>query len=56
LVALTEGGYAVEVVTGSAADGTNQTKLVGVKPGLYTNGFVQVDGQIAAGAEVVVPA
>ncbi|MGZ6993358.1 MAG: hypothetical protein ACXVKJ_19775, partial [Ilumatobacteraceae bacterium] len=56
LVALTEGGYAVEVVTGSAADGTNQTKLVGVKPGLYTNGFVQVDGEIAAGTEVVVPA
>ena len=56
LVALTEGGYAVEVVTGSAADGTNQTKLVGVKPGLYTNGFVQVDGELAAGTEVVVPA
>ncbi len=56
LVALTEGGYAVEVVTGTAADGTNQTKLVAVKPGLFTNGFVQVDGEITAGTEVVVPA
>jgi peptidoglycan hydrolase-like protein with peptidoglycan-binding domain len=56
LVALKEGGYAVEVVTGTAADGTNQTSLVGVEPGLYTNGFVQVEGDLVADSEVVVPA
>jgi peptidoglycan hydrolase-like protein with peptidoglycan-binding domain len=55
LVALKEGGYAVEVVTGKNPDGTNQTKLVGVKPGLFTNGFVQVDGDLKSGADVVVP-
>jgi peptidoglycan hydrolase-like protein with peptidoglycan-binding domain len=55
LVALKEGGYAVEVVTGKQADGTNQTKLVGVTPGLFTNGFVQVDGDLAADSDVVVP-
>jgi peptidoglycan hydrolase-like protein with peptidoglycan-binding domain len=56
LVALKEGGYAVEVVTGAAADGTNQTALVGVKPGLYTNGFVQVEGDLVVNSDVVVPA
>ena len=55
LVALKEGGYAVEVVTGRRADGTNQTKLVGVTPGLFTDGFVQVDGDLAADTDVVVP-
>ncbi len=55
LVALKEGGYAVEVVTGKNADGTNQTKLVGVKPGLFTNGFVQVDGDLEPDTDVVVP-
>ncbi len=55
LVALKEGGYGVEVVTGKNPDGTNQTKLVGVKPGLFTNGFVQVDGDLKSGADVVVP-
>jgi peptidoglycan hydrolase-like protein with peptidoglycan-binding domain len=56
LVALKEGGYAVEVVNGTAADGTNQTSLVGVEPGLYTNGFVQVEGDLVADTDVVVPA
>ena len=55
LVALKEGGYAVEVVTGKNPDGSNQTKLVGVKAGLFTNGFVQVDGSLTAGTDVVVP-
>ena len=55
LVALKEGGYAVEEVTGSNPDGTNQTKLVGVKPGLFSNGFVQVDGNLTANVDVVVP-
>jgi peptidoglycan hydrolase-like protein with peptidoglycan-binding domain len=55
LVALKEGGYAVEEVTGSNADGTNQTKLVGVTTGLFTNGFVQVEGDLKADTDVVVP-
>ncbi len=55
LVALKEGGYAVEVVTGKNPDGTNQTKLIGVKPGLFTNGFVQVDGSLKPDTDVVVP-
>jgi peptidoglycan hydrolase-like protein with peptidoglycan-binding domain len=55
LVALKEGGYAVQEVTGSNPDGTNQTKLVAVKAGLFTNGFVQVDGDLKANADVVVP-
>jgi hypothetical protein len=55
LVALKEGGYAVEEVTGSNADGTNQTKLVGVTTGLFTNGFVQVEGDLEADIDVVVP-
>ena len=55
LVALKEGGYAVEEVTGTNPDGTNATKLVGVKPGLFTNGFVQVDGDLKADSSVVVP-
>jgi peptidoglycan hydrolase-like protein with peptidoglycan-binding domain len=55
LVALKEGGYAVEVVTGKNPDGTSQTKLVGVTPGLFTNGFVQVEGNLKADNDVVVP-
>jgi peptidoglycan hydrolase-like protein with peptidoglycan-binding domain len=55
LVALKEGGYAVEEVTGSNADGTSQTTLVGVTTGLFTNGFVQVEGDLEADADVVVP-
>jgi peptidoglycan hydrolase-like protein with peptidoglycan-binding domain len=55
LVALKEGGYAVEVVSGKNPDGTNATKLVGVKPGLFTNGFVQVEGSLKPDTDVVVP-
>jgi uncharacterized protein (DUF2141 family) len=55
LVALKEGGYAVEEVTGTNADGTSQTKLVGVTTGLFTNGFVQVEGDLKADTDVVVP-
>jgi peptidoglycan hydrolase-like protein with peptidoglycan-binding domain len=55
LVALKEGGYAVQEVTGANPDGTNQTKLVGVKPGLFSNGFVQVEGDLKADVDVVVP-
>ncbi|MEY2414940.1 MAG: hypothetical protein QOH53_274 [Ilumatobacteraceae bacterium] len=55
LVALKEGGYAVEEVTGSNPNGTNLTKLVAVKPGLFSNGFVQVDGDLKPDIDVVVP-
>jgi peptidoglycan hydrolase-like protein with peptidoglycan-binding domain len=56
LVALAEGGYAVEVVTGTAADGTRFSQYVAVDPGLYADGFVAVTSDaLDAGAEVVVP-
>jgi peptidoglycan hydrolase-like protein with peptidoglycan-binding domain len=55
LLALKEGGYAVQQVTGANPDGSNQTKLVGVTPGLFSNGFVQVQGDLKADTNVVVP-
>jgi hypothetical protein len=45
---VTSNGYAVEVVEGSA------TQFVAVEPGLFADGFVEVDG-IGAGTAVVVP-
>ncbi|MEM7274788.1 MAG: peptidoglycan-binding protein [Actinomycetota bacterium] len=48
LVATADGGYAVEVV-----DGTT-TSFVGVEPGMFVDGFVEVVG-IEAGVPVVVP-
>jgi hypothetical protein len=51
LLALVEGGYAVEV-----ADGTS-SHLVGVEVGTFADGFVGVTGDgVEAGVEVVVPA
>lgn len=51
LVALAEGGYAVEVDTGGGA-----TRLVAVDPGLYADGFVEIrNGDLSAGDRVVVP-
>jgi peptidoglycan hydrolase-like protein with peptidoglycan-binding domain len=50
LVALREGGYAVEVL---AADGT--TRLVGVEAGFFADGLVEVTGDVAPGDSVVVP-
>jgi peptidoglycan hydrolase-like protein with peptidoglycan-binding domain len=51
LLALAEGGYAVEVV---GADGS--THLVAVKPGMYADGIVEISGQgIKRGMKVVVP-
>jgi multidrug efflux pump subunit AcrA (membrane-fusion protein) len=51
LVALLEGGYAVERV---AADGTSG--LVGVEPGIFEDGWVEVRGDgLDAGDAVVVP-
>lgn len=56
LLALAEGGYALEVVTGTAPDGTATTSLVAVEVGLFSDGFVEVTGEdLAAGLEVVVP-
>jgi hypothetical protein len=52
LLALAEGGYAVEVVN---ADGS--THLVRVRPGLYADSFVQITGKgLVEGMKVVVPA
>lgn len=53
LLALAEGGYAVEVVDNAAVDGT---RLVGVTVGTYADGFVEVEGDgISPGTAVVVP-
>lgn len=49
LVALAEGGYAVEVEDGSA------TRLVRVDPGFYADGLVQITGEVTPGDRVVVP-
>ena len=48
LLALAEGGYALERVTATG------TELVPVKLGAYADGYVQVSGTIAAGDTVVV--
>ena len=63
LVALAEGGYAVEVVTGGATGDTTggsapapATTLIAVEPGLFADGFVSITGdQVKAGLQVVVP-
>ena len=49
LLALAEGGYAVEKVT------RRTTELVAVETGAFAEGFVQVTGDLAAGDKVVVP-
>jgi peptidoglycan hydrolase-like protein with peptidoglycan-binding domain len=51
LVALAEGGYAVQI---QADDGT--TAYVGVKAGVFSDGWVEVTGSLAAGDMVLVPA
>jgi hypothetical protein len=50
LLALAEGGYAVEVVDSSAG-----THLVGVTVGVFADGLVEIDGDVRAGTKVVVP-
>jgi hypothetical protein len=57
LLALAEGGYAVERVTGSETDGSGSsgTELVPVEIGAFADGWVQVTGDVAEGDEVVVP-
>jgi hypothetical protein len=50
LLALADGGFAVEVVDGSA------TRVVTVQTGLFAQGYVEISGQgIEAGTRVVVP-
>lgn len=49
LLALAEGGYAVELVEGET------TRLVGVEPGFFADGRVEIAGAIDAGDVVVVP-
>jgi peptidoglycan hydrolase-like protein with peptidoglycan-binding domain len=51
LLALAEGGYAVEVVDGGGA-----THLVPVEPGMYADGIVEISGEgVGEGMTVVVP-
>jgi peptidoglycan hydrolase-like protein with peptidoglycan-binding domain len=49
VLALAEGGYAVEVRDGATTD------LVGVDLGTFADGFVEIIGDVGEGAEVVVP-
>lgn len=49
LVALSEGGYAVEV------EASGEVTLVGVDTGMYADGLVEVEGDISAGDLVRVP-
>lgn len=49
LLALAEGGYAVERVAGG------RSELVGVETGASADGYVQVTGELVAGDKVVVP-
>jgi peptidoglycan hydrolase-like protein with peptidoglycan-binding domain len=51
LLALAEGGYAVEV----ADPATGATRLVRVRPGLQAGDQVEVTGELSVGDEVVVP-
>jgi hypothetical protein len=61
LVALAEGGYAVEVTTDTDTSDTTAstataTSLIAVEPGLFADGFVSITGeQVQAGLQVVVP-
>ncbi len=51
LLALAEGGYAVEVV-----DASGNTRLVAVDPGFYADGLVEVESAgLSVGDEVVLP-
>jgi hypothetical protein len=57
LVALAEGGFAVEVVDGTNPDSSLVTHLIAVTPGIYANGFVAITGNdVKDGLTVVVPA
>jgi peptidoglycan hydrolase-like protein with peptidoglycan-binding domain len=49
LLALAEGGYAVELVDGG------ETSLVSVDPGFFADGWVEITGNVQVGDVVVVP-
>ena len=49
LVALAEGGYAVEVLTGE------NKEYIAVEIGVFTDGFVEIIGNVQEGQEVIVP-
>lgn len=51
LLALREGGYAVQVAAEAGS-----TRYVGVRLGLFTDGWVEVTGDLSEGDTVVVPA
>ena len=61
LLALAEGGYALEVYDGALDSGTFEgesgvdTSYVAVEIGVFTDGFVEVKGNISEGQIVVVP-
>ena len=61
LLALAEGGYALEVYDGESDGGTFEgesgvdTSYVAVEIGVFTDGFVEVKGNISEGQTVVVP-
>ncbi len=61
LLALAEGGYALEVYSGGIEVGTFEgesgvdTSYVAVEIGVFTDGFVEVKGNISEGQIVVVP-
>ena len=61
LLALAEGGYALEIYDGELESGTFEgesgvdTSYVAVEIGVFTDGFVEVKGNISEGQIVVVP-
>ena len=61
LLALAEGGYALEVYDGEIEGDTFEgesgvdTSYVAVEIGVFTDGFVEVKGNISEGQIVVVP-
>ena len=61
LLALAEGGYALEIYDGETEGGTFEgesgvdTSYVAVEIGVFTDGFVEVKGNISEGQIVVVP-
>ena len=61
LIALAEGGYALEIYNGESEVGVFEgvsgvdTTYVGVKIGVFADGFVEVSGNISEGMIVVVP-
>jgi hypothetical protein len=61
LIALAEGGYALEIYNGESEVGVFEgvsgvdTTYVGIEIGVFTDGFVEVSGNISEGMIVVVP-